>query len=313
MPFFWAAIAIIIILLLLLLVAQMTRGLRSVKRQLQALQQGEIWNSLILKENPAPGQAELIRLLNELIESGRRHDHQLNAQMRALREQLSDLSHDLRTPLTALIGYIQLAESALAAGDREQAADYLTATLRRSRGMQTMVQEIYELSRYEDQSWELQVETADPLPLLEEQLLGLYDAFRERRLTVEPNWQAKGPVYLARTELERVYQNLLQNALRYAASHLTIEHAVSNGSIYTRFSNDLDPALAAEIVPERLFERFYTGDRSRNRATSGSGLGLYLARLLMRRMGGDLSVTLDRERALIAFDVHYKQPEGKVR
>ncbi len=105
----------------------------------------------------------------------------------------------------------------------------------------------------------------------------------------------------ARQELVRVYTNLLQNILKHGAQNAQVHHYVREGKTYTLFSNDF--IFADFLNMDRLFERFYTGNVSRN--DQSTGLGLYTVRILLEKMGHRIVAerTGDRMTILIEYEV----------
>lgn len=288
------ALVIILILATALLTYWLQRGrfalqIRDLKMQLTELRENKMRNSNILKNHGSEDWEPLIREINHDIENQRK---MLNIQEKKeanLRQQISDLSHDLRTPLTSLKGYLSLM--------RENAdhTELLDLASKRTESLHHLVDSIYEIARYEDPSLHLNLTEQNPRVILEDQLLALYNEFQDSGLKLDMQLSTNRKVRLSRPELERVYQNLLKNALRYAHSYVMIEHGIADtGQVFTCFTNDLREEQAAELEENglsSLFERFYKADSSR---TSGStGLGLYLAKLLAERMDADLKAELN--------------------
>lgn len=285
--------AVLLIILAALLTYVLTRGhfasqVRDLARQLREIRENKMRNTILLKNHAAADLEPLIREMNLDIEEHRNTVKMQEKSEDNLRQHISDLSHDLRTPLTSLKGYLALL--------KENAADQdlLTLAEKRTETLHHLVENIYELSRYEDPGFRLTLYEQNPRVILEDQVLALYNEFQDSGLVLELNLETDQAVLLSRPELERVYQNLLKNAIRYAHSYLRIDHGVNDaGKVYTRFTNDLSNQQLAGLQKKgaaSLFERFYTADASR---TGGaSGLGLYLAKLLAERMGANLEAEI---------------------
>ena len=196
---------------------------------------------------------------------------------RELKEAVVNVSHDLRTPLTALSGYVELlkGEALSPAGQR-----YLSQIEDRAQAMQAMTEELFRYSLAAEET-ALTLEPVDLRAAVEEALLSFYGAFQQKGVVPQLSLP-QGPVtrQLDKAALSRVLGNILTNALKYSPGELAV--ALSPAGVLT-FSNPapgLDPVSAG-----RLFHRFYTVESS----AQSTGLGLSIARELTQRLGGTIS------------------------
>lgn len=215
-------------------------------------------------------------------------------QERQLQEQIENISHDLRTPLTAILGYLELVDgSGLSEADKEA----LAVVERRSRYLQRLICDFYDLSRLERKNVQLQRKPVEITRLVRETMLSYSPEFEEQRLTVELSLPETAVTVLGDQEaLERILHNLVQNALRYARSRFAIcvrktgpeerEHRV-----FLEFCNDTDSLTQADIP--FLFERFYTADHAR--PSGSTGLGLTVSKLLAQAMEGEAWAELTQQ------------------
>lgn len=195
---------------------------------------------------------------------------------RELKDAVANISHDLRTPLTAVFGYLEL----LKGEDLSETADrYLSQIENRAEAMKQLADELLNYSVAS--SGEPACRDLDLGRALEESLLSFYGAMEQRKLTpeiripAEPVWR-----YLDSGDVGRVFGNIISNALKYSAGDFSV-CMDTDGTI--TFSNTA-PQLNAVAVG-RLFDRFYTVRDNRN----STGLGLSIARLLTERMGGTIA------------------------
>ena len=196
---------------------------------------------------------------------------------RELKEAVANASHDLRTPLTALSGYVELlkGEHLSPAGQR-----YLSQIEDRAQAMKAMTEELFRYSLAAEET-ALTLEPVDLRAAVEEALLSFYGAFQQKGVVPQLSLP-QGPVtrQLDKAALSRVLGNILTNALKYSPGELAV--ALSPAGVLT-FSNPapgLDPVSAG-----RLFHRFYTVESS----AQSTGLGLSIARELTQRLGGTIS------------------------
>lgn len=195
---------------------------------------------------------------------------------RELKEAVTNISHDLRTPLTAISGYLDLLERE---EHSEKTERYLASIRNRTEALKGLTEELFRYSVVTS-SQELKPERLDVVSVLEESLLSFLATLEQRgiqpqiSLPESPLWRELDP-----GALNRVFSNILSNALKYADGDLTV--TMTEGGRIT-FSNHA-PGLNALTVA-RLFDRFYTVEMGRN----STGLGLSIARILTERMGGRL-------------------------
>lgn len=196
---------------------------------------------------------------------------------RELKEAVVNVSHDLRTPLTALSGYVELlkGEALSPAGQR-----YLSQIEDRAQAMQAMTEELFRYSLAAEET-ALTLEPVDLRAAVEEALLSFYGAFQQKGVVPQLSLP-QGPVtrQLDKAALSRVLGNILTNALKYSAGELAVALSPAGALTFSNPAPDLDPVSAG-----RLFHRFYTVESS----AQSTGLGLSIARELTQRLGGTIS------------------------
>ena len=268
------------------LVLENTQRLRQAGRALAA---GEMDHPLNLE-----------RMLPEL----RRHGEDLDsiqggiqraveAQMKSERlktELITNVSHDIKTPLTAIVSYVDLLQRA--EGDPEKTKEYLAVLARQSARLKKLTEDLVEASKASSGSVTVALETVDAALLLR-QAAGEYEGrFEARRLEpvlgiqTEPLWAlADGKL------LWRVLDNLLSNAAKYALEGTRVYLSAEQAGERVLVTMKNISAQSLNISSDELLERFVRGDAARS--TEGSGLGLSIARSLTELMGGDFRLTID--------------------
>ena len=208
------------------------------------------------------------------------------------RDFLANVSHELKTPLTSLIGFSQalVDDSLLSETDRHRAA---TIVHEESERVLRMAQELLDLARVEAGSISLHITAVDLGGQLEQELEIVRPRATSRALTLDLNVPDDIPPVAADPErLHQILDNLLDNAVKYAPDGSSV-HAVarlSGGSVETIVSN---PAGPHRPDPDRMFDRFYRADPSRSSAAGGVGLGLSISRELAAVMRGRLWADFD--------------------
>ena len=275
-----------IIIMLLLVIAglvgrQITleRGLRRAVERMRAQMRNETTARLSL---PCPSAAaeDLLQTVNELLELRQAERAADRRKEQELRRQIANVSHDLRTPLTSILGYLQLLNGdALPPEKREE---YLSVIEGRARTLQTFIGSFYDLSRIEGGELPLERERVDLSRELSDQLAASYEQIEQAGMAVEVDIASGLPeVWADRAAVTRIFSNLLTNALRHGSGMLSVRLYREGGQICSAFANQARDMTAEDAA--HVFERFYTADKMRS--GQNTGLGLAIVRALAERMG----------------------------
>jgi len=208
------------------------------------------------------------------------------------RDFLANVSHELKTPLTSLIGFSQalVDDSLLSDSERHRAA---TIVHEESERVLRMAQELLDLARVEAGSISMHITSVDLGGQLQQELEMVRPRAASRGLRLDLNVPDDIPPVAADPErLHQILDNLLDNAVKYApdTTAVTVAARLSGGAVETIVSN---PAGAHKPDPDRMFERFYRADPSRSAAAGGVGLGLSISRELAAAMKGRLWADFD--------------------
>jgi signal transduction histidine kinase len=226
--------------------------------------------------------------INQLIDLAVQSNRDRIRSDRELRQAIANMSHDLRTPLTSIIGYTKLlGDRSIAEEKRQEYRSIIEATSAR---LHTLLHEFFELSLVQSTDYELKLESVQMNALLWEVLTGYYDQFNERQL--EPDLQITNEPLIAHVDpsaVRRVFENLISNMIRHATGKVSISLKADEGNIVLIFKNEAGSLSEQDI--DRLFDRFYTADRSRS--SRRTGLGLSIAYSLMSKMDGRLTAKLN--------------------
>ena len=213
--------------------------------------------------------------------------HMRSERMRA--ELITNVSHDIKTPLTSIINYVDLLRSA---EDRESAEQYLEVLSRQSARMKKLIDDLIELSKASTGNMPVDIQTADAVEYLN-QAIGEFSDKLEK-VPLEPIFRRpEQPVYMrCDSRLTwRVLSNLFSNAVKYAlpGTRLYVDVVAVDGQVLISLKNISRQQL--NVSSQELMERFVRGDASRN--TEGSGLGLNIAQSLMELQKGQLQLLVD--------------------
>ena len=229
---------------------------------------------------PSAGAEELLSCLTQLLELRQEERARYRRKEQELRRQIANVSHDLRTPLTSILGYLQLLEGDGLSPERK--AEYLAVIEGRARTLQTFIAAFYDLSRIEGGELPLEREQVDLRRALSDQLAASYGQIEEAGLDMEVEL-ADGlpPVWADSGAAARIFSNLLTNALRHGKDALSVRLYRAGNVIVSAFSNRAEGLTAEDAA--HVFERFYTADKMRT--GQSTGLGLAIVKALAERMG----------------------------
>lgn len=217
-----------------------------------------------------------------------------------LRQAIANMSHDLRTPLTSIMGYIQLLEDdSISEEERKQ---YIDIIKRRSKNLQMLAGSFYDLSRLEAGEYKFELKAVNLYNIICDIIASFYNDFLNKG--VEPTIDIDEKVFLIIADegaVKRVFSNLIQNILRYGEKPVRIYLKQQEGHITTVFENNA-PNLTEDDV-NHLFERFFTGDRTRTEKSTG--LGLAITKQLVEQMGHNINAKLNNGR--LSVEIMWKQ------
>lgn len=223
--------------------------------------------------------------INHVIDREREAQASKGKVERELKEAISGMSHDLRTPLTAIIGYMQLVEQTDLS--EEERNKYLSIAKQRALRLQQLIQNFFSLSVVEADDYPLQMEQIEFTALVKDVLLSYYDQFQEMDAELKidmPDEQVR--VMADRVACNRVIENILLNTIQHAEGAVHISLSVEGNMVYFTVHNEMSHA---DIKPDQVLDKFYTADQTRRYS---GGLGLAIVKSLMKRMDGTVDVQI---------------------
>jgi signal transduction histidine kinase len=221
-------------------------------------------------------------------------------------ELITNVSHDIKTPLTSIISYIDLLQREPDLPDAVR--DYTLVLSQKANRLKEMVQDVFEISKAASGNLELHLEPLDLCKLLRQTLADMSDDITASTLTFKTSLPEQPVAVLADgSRLYRVFQNLIKNALQYSLeySRVHVQIEPQREMVLVSIKNTSKYELGA--IGQNITERFVRGDASRS--TEGSGLGLSIAKSFAEACGGRLSISTDAD--LFCANVVFKTlPEG---
>jgi signal transduction histidine kinase len=222
------------------------------------------------------------------------------------RQMMADVSHELKTPLTAMRGYIETLRMPEVVLDQDRRNRYLETTDRETRRLERIVKDLLDLARYEGGGVVLQRRLFD-IDRLFENVAGRHERDAQTKgIAIRIQVDAGADQVVADPDrIEQGIENLVGNALRHtpAGGTITLTAAQADG-VATLSVSDTGAGIAPEHLPH-VFERFYKADTSRLADSTGSGLGLSITKAIVERHGGTIRVT--SEPGLTTFTIRLPQ------
>lgn len=215
-----------------------------------------------------------------------------------LKQNISDIAHDLRTPLASIRGYITLLDNCT----EQEKKEYINIIERKSEELNLLINNFYEISLFDNSSLKIQTTSIDIVQVIMEIVISNYALIKNNEIEIDnrlPEKQIK--IYGEELTCKRIIQNLISNSIKYSNGYISIQlDEFDNEVIFTTKNSVLE---LKESDLDHLFERFYTVDKSRNR--SGSGLGLYIVKLLLKKIGGEVR-DISLEEGILSISIMFK-------
>ena len=249
-------------------------------------------NLLLTIQMPGAAPRRLCRAVNARLEAGRQLRLETMQREQELKYTMACISHDIRTPLAGALGYLQLLE-----GEPERQEEYLCVVKKRLGELEELLEELFLYTRLRGGVLPMECGKTAALPPLWDALAEFYPQLDASG--IRPNLQFDREdmrVWGNPEALERVYRNLIANALRHGGGELTVSGR--DGTVC--FSNTMLPGARPD--PEHLFDRFYQSSPAR--VKGGAGLGLSIVRELMEQMGGHASARVEGDILQILLVFH---------
>ncbi len=211
--------------------------------------------------------------------------------------EIESISHDLRTPLTSVLGYIQMAEEPDI--NKEERLELLHLTKKQGERLEILINDFFELSTIESVDYSLKLETINIKKVIQEVIISLHDRFKSKNIDpIIDLPQQELEIVADLSAVTRVLENILSNAVKYSEGNVNIYLKEENTNVIVTIENNTSN-LTQESV-NQIFNRFYMADRSR--LGYGAGLGLSIAESFMEKMNGSIYAQLKNKKLSISCE-----------
>lgn len=215
-----------------------------------------------------------------------------------LKESIANISHDLRTPLTVILGHLQLLQKSETPAEQTQR---ITVILNKAEKLKSLVSDFYEISVLDTENMIPKKERFNLSNLLLDLIAENAPALENKGISPEIHLPDYSVMLVSdHIMVERILQNLITNAVRYSTGTINLRLSEKeNGKIIFCIENPIPEN--AELNSDRLFERFYTGDKSRH--NESTGIGLAVVKILAEKLRGTVSASLYQNILTITFEI----------
>lgn len=260
--------------------------LREISKKLREIQETQS-DEAVFVFTGNPELMELAAQINALLEENRRVKADCRRFQLSSRKMLSNISHDIKTPMTVILGYLEIMR--LQGGSTEA---MLQKTEKKAQDVMELINQFFTLAKLEAGDMDIELSSVDVCEICRESVLDFYDILTSSGFDMELSLP-ETPIHIQGNKhaLQRILFNLISNAVRYGADgkYLGIGLRDTGRDVLIDVADKgkgIDKAFAG-----RIFDRLFTLEDSRSRDIQGNGLGLTIAKNLAIQMGGDLTVT----------------------
>ena len=281
-----------IIILQSIIIWKYQRQVKDICRQLAFLMKHDS-NMLIHREFDLGGIGMLSDRLNDLLELRRKEKRYYQEKETLIADTYTNLSHDIRTPLTSLDGYFQLME---ACENVEEQRRYLNIIHERIHSLNEMLEELFMFTKLKNESYRLELTSCCINRILKETVFSYYDDWVRRE--IQPDIQiTEEQLYIDGNKqgLSRIIQNVIKNGLDHGEKKIRIVLKREQNQAVLRISNQVTASEQIDI--EHVFDRFYKADAARSKTSTG--LGLSIAREFVRRMNGEIGAKIEENEFIV--------------
>lgn len=281
----WAVAATLLVIILILMFYTYRRQVRRICRQL-TFQKDHRTNMRLTASLPFSELNDLIDNINEIIDLSHEIERTAQRNETGLKETITNLSHDIRTPLTSMDGYFQLLQQSRSEQDR---LHYINVIQSRISVLKEMLEELFTYTKLQNEAYTLELEPLDFGKCVRDTVFSFYDELQNRGILPEISFY-EGPLPVIGNEeaIHRTIQNIIKNALEHGNTSISLGLSCEKPEVVFCCSNDVQNP--DEIDTSKVFTQFYKSDSARSH--SSTGLGLFISKGLVERMNGRITASL---------------------
>lgn len=232
---------------------------------------------------------ELSDKVNELLDHSDEMRYKAKHNEQNLKDAITNISHDIRTPLTSLDGFFQLMKKA---DSEEERVQYAEVMQNRINNLKIMLEELFTYTKLQNEDYRLQTEPVDFSQCVCSAVVAFYNEFQEKGIKVHTDFIEDEIIVSCNTEaVQRIIQNVLKNVLDHGSKAVEMTVKQEGSKVVFCCSNKVDNPDSIDV--SQVFSRFYKSDPARTH--SSTGLGLAIAKGLAERMDGGMTAEVTGE------------------
>ena len=286
-------ILIAIIIVLIVIIIGYKREFRRIRKEIN----NNLNDYVNIKTKSVDRDLEaLVAEVNLIFDSKQKVVAEKNKREEELRASIANMSHDLRTPLTSIMGYLQMVR--LENVSENDKKEYMGIVEKRTKSLQQLISSFYDLSRIEGNEYNFDYKKINLSNILCENIALFYNDFINNNIEpiIEIDENIK-EIISDESAIARIFSNLIGNMIKHGENFVKITLKQKDDVIITEFINKATD-LTQENV-DKLFERFYTVDKSRS--DRNTGLGLYITKVLVEKLGYNINANLRDNNLIISI------------
>lgn len=265
----------------------LTRRLRRMTGIIEQFDRGDLDRRVPVRSNDELGR--LAQTFNSMADTLQENVRELKKTDQLRRELIANVSHDLRSPLASIQGYLETIIIKGSELSKEKKEKYFDVILKNTVGLRKLVDELFALSKLDTRQVEPDLEAFSISDLVQDVAMNFEPKAEEKNIDI--NLECSAGVPLVRGDIamiERVLSNLIENAIQYSeeGGDIAIELVPNKDSVRIRVK-DTGSGISEDDLPH-IFDRFYRAEKSRSRASGGTGLGLAIAKKIMELHGREI-------------------------
>lgn len=284
----WAILASVAAAIAILILILYRRQVKMICRQLAFLNEHQtnlrLTCDLSLNELYA-----MVDGINGILDLSRRIRRSAQQRENNLKETITNLSHDIRTPLTSMDGYFQLVVQSDSEQDRQR---YIQIIQNRITSLKDILEELFTYAKLQNDDYKFVMEPLDFSKYVFDTVFSFYEEFQKKNIEPQIDFAQGRFIIIGNGEaIRRSLQNIIKNALEHGKSKIGIELQSVEDQVVFRCTNDVESA--SEIDMTQVFSRFYKADSART--NTSTGLGLAIAKGLVENMDGKIKADLNED------------------
>ncbi len=279
-------VLIVVTLALVFTLISILSQMRSIRSQVHFISDNDT-NKRLTFYGKSRSFRKLASDINEILDSYDKRHEKILREDKEIKETLTNMSHDIRTPLTSLKGYFELMETT---DDPEERRKYSSIIKGRIDSLSEILETMFLYTKVSNVNYKINIEPIDCSKVILDTLFEYYDDFQEKGYEVDIKADEGLRILGNEQSLKRIMQNLIRNSLVHGAGDVKLRVFKDGGNSVRVILDNILPE-GASPDPNKVFDRYYKGDASRH--TGSSGVGLSVVKKLVESMNGDIKASVN--------------------